>query len=348
METRIANGILNNRTTEEVSTALNRLAAIFHEEIRSIVPKDIREAASLEVLLDMADKLTALESCRGFYEHVRTYKANVQSAYFTTCVAAVLVGSVADLVLEPCIPNSTRVADIKFSVGVSDVYVECKSPLYKRKWAHESRLTEVCNLLLPYINVPHQITVVYDDPLTDEEVRELGRSLAQTLPAVKSKGTVIETSRYRVHVDVRHEFGPIYVNLSCPMTYYNEYVHTTYLCRWFLTQGKNISIAGPKIDCEPHLRKAITSGRKQGAVNASFILALNTDGLVGSLVENIRAVQQIFSPRANTRYSGVLLMSTASREESSRSLPKAVRPHFVSNPFARFPLDDRTGGLFRW
>jgi len=322
------------------------LKDLFGEDLfDGLVPSRINSLGTLQTLLDISRKLQALRDCHGFREHVSQYKTNASAAYFVTSLAYQLLPAVDSIGLEPGIPGGSRRSDILALLGDWEVFIECKQPFAGSDFYQEHR--RICDILLKYIVVPHQVSVHYKRTLPDKEVEELGARLGPFLESVSASGTIMQTDNVTASVVARDAFGSRMFEAVMPITTTDLYTRAVDPGHVFFRDGKTLEVAGPRVDEAATIARLVKRSRAQSPKGKPYVLAISAEGMLGTLSEQITSIRNAFQPAKNTRFSGVLLTGFPRKmDEISTELTEVPELIWLSNPFAQFNLDRFASKVF--
>jgi hypothetical protein len=318
---------------DEVKGHLIDLALIFKEKFPNVVPTAINDLPTLEYIVSLSENLKKIKECEGFKEHISKYKGKqIHSNYFVTLLAGFLVSKVDTLVLEPKIGKKKKNPDIYVDLKGEEVCIECKL-IDTQQFDYFEEHKHMFEVLSKYVNVPHQVSITYKKSLSDDEIKKLGKTLQQRVHLVTREGNIINNEDLEVNVIARAEYvdkrfsggmGGIIENMSDNCRYPNHV---------FFKNGITMSLSGPKVDYSKILRYKLEKSRDQSYLKKPFILAIDATYMLGDLTENLRFLNTRFQPSMNTRFSGILLVSSGLRLEKNYREFK-----FISNPFAKYPV----------
>ena len=119
---------------------------------------------------------------------------------------------------------------------------------------------------------------------------------------------------------------------------YNNIAHPAHC---FTKDGMLTAIAGPLVSFSKKLIKKIDKSRSQNDPTSPFISVIDTTLMMGDLKQNLKDVSNVFQPSQNTRFSGVLLVSSLHKINE-----RCLEFNFISNPFARYPITKKIEMLF--
>lgn len=335
--------LLAGMNQEKIQNDIQNLATHLKDIRHLIIPPAINDRGTLIWLLNLGNNLSTLERCEGFAEHLKEYANNKLSAYFVSVVASSIMHKVDKLVLEPNIEGRRNKSDIRFWIDNEETFIECKCPELNPKFDRLKEHQHMFDVLKAYINHPHQVSITYEEVLSDNELDRLGEALKRLLPSVTSDGTIIHNEKLEVQVIFHRAF--LNPSLEGHISGLQESLDTQEIhpMDHFFSNGKRISLAGPAVDYKSILLKQIKKSSRQAPISQSFILAVSINHMFGKLSDNVKAINAAFQPVTNTRFNGVALV------KSAPSLTEIYPPpqfKYISNPYAKMPLSKRVESVF--
>jgi len=332
-------------TIEQLQSYLNHLGSVFGKRCRYIIPDEINYLPTIIWIANLSEQLRKLEHCNGFTKHIDKYtRKQVNSSYFVTVVASDLIcNGIEDLVLEPSVPDTRKNPDILVTYKGKEVYIECKT-IETKRFDFTEEHNKMLSILEKYIDVPHQIDIQYKKHLAETDIHRLGAGIQERLRNVKGNGKIIDNDEIQVGVQLRDGYlnnkginlilwgisTDIQDNCNYPMHNYGR-------------NGRTISISGPKVDYSKILKAKIRSSKRQSPDKKPYVLLIDGNSMLGSTVENVRALSSTFQPQSNTRFSAAIIVLYHPRFDK---LGLDIEYHFVSNPFAQFPVNTEFARIF--
>lgn len=329
---------------EELKYHLIELKAILGAKFEQLVPYRINDFSTLHWVVSLSTRLQKLRSCIGFDRHIARYTSRqIRSNYFVAGIASYLYDRVECVELEPT-THRRRMADILARYRDQEVYLECKG-IETRKFDFAQEHDHMLSILRQYlVDAPHQISITYKRPFSDAEINRLGESLRELIESVKADGKLIDNPDVSVNVVKRDSLGFKGLRLRISMIEEDLSERCRYPGDAYGVDGISISIAGPKVDYKSVLRERIRRSKRQYLEGKPFVLVINANEMLGSLVENIRALSSAFQPNINTRFSSAVLVESNPVIGSPRT---DFVFNFVSNPFAEYPVSKQFELLFK-
>jgi hypothetical protein len=106
-----------------------------------------------------------------------------------------------------------------------------------------------------------------------------------------------------------------------------------------MDKGKTIGLFGPEINFSKIIKNIIKRASHQFIKDSPFIVIVNNGRMLGNNKDNIQAIESLFQPSINTRYSAVVLLSTHDLRERN-DFTKII------NPYAITPIPKDISALF--
>jgi hypothetical protein len=336
ISTEILNSI--NINIGEVQQNLIELKSLLGIKFDILVPSRITDVSTLRWLFDLNQRLKKLKNCEGFERHIAAYNKNqIQSNFFVTLIASYLSDkNLGDIILEPPIVGKDNISDILLINNNNKVYFECKhteslSNDYSKEHEH------MLSILLRYITVPHQISITYNNTITDREIHELGKVIKHNAECVTGDGKIIDNEGIEVQLIKRESYSDKRFRLIWTIISKNIDENCSYPGHVYGINGLTVSLSGPKVDSKKYLREKLKKSKSQSPNNAPYILMIDGNLMLGNLSENVRALSTAFQPSMNTRFSAAVIVNYYS-DITSRKLIQNPNFNYVSNPYAKFPL----------
>jgi len=337
-----------NISVKELQYHLIELKLILGRRFGSVVPTNIDSVPILQWVIGLSKRLQKLKKCDGFDSHIRTYtKKQLQSSYFVTVIASYLFDKVDNIILEPPITGRIKKPDILANFRGEQVYLECKHS-NDSKFDYSRQHEHIFSILRDYIDVPHQISIRYKKPFSDEELHELGGTLRERVKLVTGDGRIINNPDLEVQVIMReaneaHWDKKIHVIMTIIETDLSD--NCSYPGHVYCKDGITLSLSGPQVDYAKVLREKIRRSRSQSPQDRPYILMIDGNSMLGDLTKNIRTLSTAFQPNINTRFSAAALVTCHQRLGLDTS-DLNLKFNLVSNPFAKFPISKEFELLF--
>jgi len=335
-----------NISAVELQYHLVELKSILRTRFGSVVPTKIDTVPTLQWVIGLSQRLQKLKQCDGFDSHIAMYnKKQLQSTYFVTVIASYFLDKVDRIVLEPPITGGSRRPDILVNYRGEQAYLECKYS-EDSKFDYSREHEHMFSVLRDYIDVPHQISVRYRKPFSEEALRELGETLRERVNLVTGDGRIVNDPDLEVQVITReaheaHWDKKVWVTMSMIVTDLSD--NCRYPGHVYCRDGITLSLSGPQVDCAKVLREKIRRSSSQSPQDKPYILLIDGNRMLGNLTENIRALSTAFQPEINTRFSAAVLVTYYPRLDTS---DLNLKFDLVSNPFAKFPISRQFQLLF--
>lgn len=329
---------------DELKQHIIELKSILGSKFEQLIPVQINDFPTLHWVVCLSIRLQKLKFCKGFDKHIARYSSKqIKHNNLVAGIANYLYDKVDNIELEPLAQNR-RTADILVVNKGEEVYLECKGiQIYKFIFTqqHESMLS----ILREYLSeIPHQISITYKRQLKDEEVRRLGKSIKERAKYVKADGKLIDNPEVKVNVIKRDSFGDKRLHFNMVMIEEDLNERCRYPGDVYGIDGLSISISGPKVNYKGVLREKIRRSKHQYQKDKPYVLVIDGSTMLGELVENVRALSTAFQPEYNTRFSGAAIVEISPVIGSTRT---DFTFHFVTNPFAKFPISKEFELLFK-
>lgn len=342
----VSGGILQSigLSLDELKPHIIELKSILGPKFEQLVPSSINDFSTLHWVVSLSLCLQKLKHCEGFDKHIARYTGKqAKSSYFVAGMASYLFDKVDAIELEP-VTHKRRMADVLVNYRGEKVYLECKG-IETSRFDFTRQHDRMLSILREYlVDIPHQIGITYRKPLSDTETHRLGRVLRQRTRLVRSNGRIIDNPELQVTVIKRETFADKRLRFCMYMIQENLDEHCRYPGHAYAMDGLTISISGPRVDYRSVLREKIRRSRHQSPVAEPYILIVESSTMLGELAENIRALSSAFQPETNTRFSATALVESNPVLGSTRT---EFMFHFVSNPFAKYPVSKEFEFLFK-
>jgi hypothetical protein len=317
-----------NLTEASMLKLYNELTPILKNKFKDIVPTDLNGIGNLDYLIELHEIFTGVKEINGFDRHLKVYDKDINANLFVAKIAYALKKKGMSVTFEPEVKSSTgRNPDIELKHNSQTIYLECKTIL-QAQLADSVRHTEIYSILDKYTQFPHQVRVHYKNDFGDDSFDKLGQSIQKLLSKVTSNGMIVNNDDYKVDVDFRDHFEKANFDIQLSGV---DLGPTRVPFTSFFKRGRTVIVGGPKTDFTKVIREKIGNGRTQAIDGYPFIIIINSDFFLGSLENNIMAVDGLFQPERNTRISGIFFTE-------SETLPNKVFDHYIKNPFAKCPV----------
>lgn len=339
---RVTKELLKVVPDRQVRERVQHLVGLFKQDYEKLFPVEIGEHDFL-FLAHLSLALGALEGREGFDAHLAEFRNDVDSTYLVTALAAHLLPRVRDLELEPEPAPSGKRADIRVELEDGrEVFFECKNPRREILGMLREEAEPMYEALRGHVPRPCDVTVAYEEPLSEEDLTRLGSFLEQRLPLVTGEGTILDRGSIQVDVTrVRERWedvGEVLLQMVVPNRRGDARNPVTVVNRGgvamcFVKRGAPFSGI---------VEQQLRASRGKAPRDAPLVLAVQSDLLTGPVADNVRAVSALFQPQKHTSFNGVVLV------QWSYNFGSLIEHEFdyVNNPYARNPLDD-AARLFR-
>lgn len=323
-------------TEQVIRERIQHLVGLFKQDYERLFPTQIDEATFL-YLAHLSFALASLEGCDGFDAHLAEFKNDVDSTYLVTTLASHLRPRVRELRLEPETPSMSKRADVKIILQDGrELFFECKNPKKEILSQLRDEQEPMYEALKECISRPCDVSITYEESLTETELARLGRFLKERLPLVTGEGTILDRDGLMVEVtNVRDSFqdiGEIQAQMILDNYHANERNPVNIINR----NGVAIMFVKRGVSVIKNVEQQFKASRNKVPRDAPLILVIQSDYLTGPLDENIRAISSLFQPGKHTSFNGVLLVRW------SYNLRDLIDHefHYVNNPYARKPIAD--------
>ena len=315
------------------------LKRVLKNRFLELVPINIIDTGSLDLILTLYEHLSELQDIAGFDRHVAEYnKERFLSTLFVSRFALFLKDKVDELELGPITSEKDGNPDIRISVGGYNTYIECKN-IETTQFSDIEEHRKIYNTLKTYIEVPHQVSFSYKKTPDEETLKSLGENINKLIAKVKIDGNIINSIDYQVNIQLRDDYGDLKLIGILDMIIEDINSGERIPSHVFMEQGKTFAINGPDIDYKKILQQKVKNAKHQSVDNNIFITAINTDAMLGGINENIRCIESLFQPDKNTKYSSVLFVN-------NESLANNRAFTHIINPFAKVPVIKEIINLF--
>ena len=328
---------------DQFQQLITELKLVLGKKFGQLIPEIITDLTLLQWMIDFNRCLQKLKNCEGFKRHIREYnQKQIQSNYLVAIIASYLLDkNVGNIVLEPPIIGKANKSDIILNYKKQKVYFECKHPEFTYS-SYSSEHSHMFSILRNYIKIPHQVSITYKKPLSDQEIHDLGVSIMQRSNLITGDGRIIDNEDIEVQILQRGFINKRLV-FYMSMISKNIYNNCSYPGHIYGASGIMVSLAGPKVNSEKFIRNTIKRSRIQSPNNESYVLVIDGSFLLGDLTENVRVLSNAFQPKINTRFSAAIIVTHYS--ELGKSSP-SLDFKYVSNPYAKFPVKKDFDTLF--
>ena len=310
------------------------LTKTFQEDYSRHFPTTIIYEGQLLYLIHLSKALQNLKECKGFDEHIREYKNDVESTYFVTLLADYLKSKNIELILEPELKGLEKKADILISINNQRVLIECKNPKKDVLSLVTEEHEQMYSILSQYISRPCDVSISYETSFTDERLHALGNFLKTKLLDVTGEGIILNTAEVKVEVtNVRDEFQNIEDVKLCRLW---ENYHSNELNPGTIINRNGIGLFFVKrgVSFESNIKNQFSRAKRKGPIDLPFVLAIHAENISGSLERNIEFISSQFNPNKYRSFSGVLLV----RYSYNIKTLIEISFKYVNNPYSRNPI----------
>jgi hypothetical protein len=326
-----------NISMEQLQHYLIELRLILGTRFDLVIPMNIDDLPTLQWIISLSHRLQKLKQCDGFDRHIITYtRKQLHSSYFVTVIASYILAKVDDIILEPSMAGSIKKPDILANFRGEKVYLECKH-IESSRFDYSEEHEHMSSVLRNYIDVPHQISITYKEPLADIELHTLGKTLQQRVNLVVADGRIVHNPNLEVQVIRRQAYADKRLSVTMSVITEDKYANCRYPGHIYIRNGLTLSLSGPKVDYSKVLKDKIRRSRKQSPYDKPYILIIDGNRMLGDFEENIRALSSAFQPKTNTRFS-VAALVTYHHDIVSSGIDLNINFYLVSNPFAKLPI----------
>lgn len=317
-----------NLTEEAMLTLYNELIPILKHKFKDIVPTNLNGIGNLDYVIELHEIFSNIKDVNGLDRHLKIYDKDIKSNLFVARVASALKTKGMEITLEPEVKSkSVRNPDIELKHNSRIIYLECKTIL-QVQFRDSERHAAIYSILDKYTQFPHQVRIHYKKDLGDESFDKLGQSIQKLLSKVTSNGNIINNNHFKVDIDFKEHFEKADLEVQLLGV---DLGPTRFPFTGFFKGGSTVIVGGPEVDFKEAIKEKIKSSRTQAIDDYPFITIINSDFFLGSIEENLRAVDALFQPDMNTRISGVFFAE-------SDTLKNKLFDHYIKNPYAKHPI----------
>lgn len=189
---------------EEVSKVLTDLSKYFGKYGTEIIPEDGNAMSEYEWirLYYLWLAFNNIEKCKGFDLHVKEYSNNIETTFFITLLADILVAHGLNVELEPSIDNQDKKPDLVTVINNQQIYFEGKQPQdpSQDELANEQR--KMFRKLLPIIENKYSLSIFYDKMLSDKQIENFVDELSKVLENIEGEGEIYSNEALNISVVV--------------------------------------------------------------------------------------------------------------------------------------------------
>jgi hypothetical protein len=334
IEFTISPGVQKDVEIAELERHLQHLTFLFKERTNDVVPAELAHPPQAHHAIRLSKKLSAVEHCGGFSEHLKLYRDGVGAAFFVTCLAELLVARGGVVEFEPSTSGGHK-ADLAVALGKDEMIIECKAPIETAQFDTLEEHQRMFSMLSQYLEEPYHVAIHYRETLTEEDLRRLGESIQKRLPHVTEDGVIFASAEIEVSVDrTVSQALPKGFQLIVGMVGPEPSDNAILPGHGIIRDGRNMAFYGPVIDFSRILQERLRKARRQAPKNKPYVVAIASSMILGAPRVNIAALRGEFQPKKNRRISGALmadfLVYVDEREEAKLD--------YVHNPFAFCPV----------
>lgn len=333
---RIEDSILNELDSSKLEVALQALAEVFKKDYEKYFSVDISSVNEALYLTHLGLAMSRIGFVDGFEKHIKEYRNDVNSTHFVTVLADYLLPLTDSLELEPSFDLHPKCPDIKIQFNGRPLYIECKNPkkniLDDLKEEQQYMYKALSDVVLKH---PCNLTVTYDERISEKELTKLVAILKERLESVSGEGNIYDNSGVQVAVTSVGKLGADIGEESFSFILEDRHSERN-LINIISINGVAISFVKRSISVLDNITSQFKKCTNKVPKTESLILAIQSEYLTGHPRENSRIISGLFQPKKFTSINGVLLSSwdySAENEIENSFI-------YINNPYARNPVSD--------
>ncbi|MCH8911756.1 MAG: hypothetical protein IH867_13610 [Chloroflexi bacterium] len=327
-------------TLEELQQKTQFILTTLGAKSKLLVPLEINGTYALDSITGLHEILEVISEQDGFDRHLTTLTSGQERSWmFASRVAKYLSEKSEKLELEPVTASGEGNPDQLVMTSTNQVFVECKT-IATAQFDNFEDHKRISDLIHAEVPTPHQLTVGYSVTPTDDEIRSLCSSINGMLGSLSTDGNIVNNEPFVVNVVLREGYRATGISVRFDMIIEDIRTGDRSPGHGFGKNGRTVVVHGPDVDYKAVLIDRVRDARDQYVPGQMFIPVICADPVLGDPTVNIRAIESIFQPDRNTRYSAVALISTHEiAENKSASL--------IRNPYAQIPTTNEIENLFQ-
>lgn len=251
---------------------------------------------------------------------------------------AILLKEKFEIELEPNSHSGGRMPDLKIESESSPVFIECKTINTKKFYMLEEK-KQIAQKIRSILHTPNQLTVFFDNLMGIENLfKKLNStSFVNQIVTAKKELNIFTEDGVQLNVIPRKTSSDPNFSGYIQMIMEDNASEERKPGFVFMKKGQSTGIFGPLVDFNSCLEKKRGKSRTQCVGGFPYILSIDASNILGDPKQNLSYIKGWFQPKINTRYSGILLCKTFSREFNSCS----TEIEFLKNVHSRNSIDGK-------
>lgn len=319
----------------EVRKRIQYLVNLFKDKYEKLFPTKISDETTLLFLMHLSYSLENLSQCAGFDRHLVEFNNDVESTYFVTVIANYLLSMSQDVEIEPKVEGMSKQADIRIDLDGIDFYIECKNPKKDVLTALRVEQEPMYEVLKDRISKPCDVFIAYNEPLSGEQLEQIGSFLESRLPKVTGEGTIFNRDSIEISVtnirDSIEDIGEVQTLFILENRYAER--HPIHLIN---RNGIAIGFTKKNLSVIDSVEQQLKKSRRKVPNAAPLIVAVQSEYITGSISSSLREISSLFQPAKYTSFNGVLLANWRYNFQSLIDMDF----HYVNNPYSKNPVLD--------
>lgn len=305
-------------TVEQFQDNVKFLIMAFGTRYPTVFPTDIKDTKDADFILSTSQLLQEVKDLPGFSRYVKIFDYKAASAYLFQARVAVLIKNTFSVELEPPTGNGSRMPDLKIETNSQPVYVECKT-IDTNKFYKLDQKKDIAKRIRAILHTPNQIDIFFDDAEGVEKLFCKLKDKQFQKQIVDAQDTLKIQIEGGVHINVvpRITCRDLEISVSMKVIIEDNESGERKPGFVFMEAGHSTGIYGPLVDFSACLEEKRGQSRTQYVEGFPYVLALEASNILGDPNQNLSYIDRWFQPKINTRYSGVLLCKTFTRDGNS-------------------------------
>lgn len=329
----ISPGVQSEIGMDELERHLQHLALLFKEHTHEVVPTEIAQPPQAHRAIRISKKLSAVEHCHGFSEHLKSFREGSGATFFVTCLAELFVSRGALVEFEPPTSGGHK-ADLAVALGDDKMIVECKAPIETAQFDTLEEHKKMFEILSSYLDYHYHVEIHYRQSFTEENLHRLGETIQKRLPHITEDGVIFALPDVEVSVDRSVDPPPKGIRIEVGMVGPDSSDNAVLPGHAIIANGRNMAFHGPLVDFSRILQERLRKARRQAPKDMPYVVAIASSKLLGSPRVNTAAIRREFQPQKNRGIAGVLLSDFLVYLDGQEK----AKLEYVANTFATHPI----------
>jgi hypothetical protein len=336
---------LKKLSMSDFQKRIDFLGSSFGFRFTDVFATDIHNTNDANYILQTSQILQEISDLPGFSRFVNIFNRNDASAYLFSARTAILLKDQFEVELEPepISQSLGRMPDLKIRSESKSVFIECKT-INADKFFKFQEKSQIAKRIRSALQTPNQISFFFDDSkgIINFFKKLTSNYFVNQLVNAKEETNILEEG-VKINVIPRRVFSDTQFTGFMKMIMEDHSSGERKPGFVFMESGQSTGVFGPLVDFSSCLEKKRRKSRTQSVNGFPYILAIDASYILGAPDQNLSYIKRWFQPKINTRYSGILLCKTFSRDANSYS----TEVEYLKNDHSSYDTGDKLERFFQ-